>query len=158
MNEPAKTLRYGYRGYVNHQPFVGHCIPAGQQNTILSSYAGRNGLTFLLSIQELNFVGSYIMLNELLHQANELEGIIMTSLFQLPEDTDMRNSAVKSCLQAGCEIHFVFENLILRNVEEVSRMDTIRNVVNIIGHCPRLIPQELQPDFLPYASFTDTNA
>ena len=103
----------GYKGYCTHQPFNGNQIPIPGQNAVLRDYTRRQNLMFKLSNNEMNFPRCHLVLNSLLDQLPHLEGIVMTSVFMLPLDSEERWKIYDRVLEENCEMHCVFENLVV---------------------------------------------
>ena len=62
----TRIEQHGFRGYCVHQPFNGLRMPVPAQNILLRDYAGRHGLMFKLSVNELDFPNCDVQLFGLL--------------------------------------------------------------------------------------------
>jgi sporadic carbohydrate cluster protein (TIGR04323 family) len=155
MKSLEMKKREGYRGYITHKPFGGSLIPATGQNAIMQRYAARDGLMFMLSVQELNFPNCYVTLNDLLTELPDLEGVVMTSAFMLPPDFDLRSVVFKKFVEQDCELHFALENIVIRNTNDIDLVEEILAVAATIANCPQQIPAEFIGSSPGFNSFTD---
>ena len=74
------------RGYIFGKSFMGERVPQQVQNIIIRDFCIKNNLHYNLSLVEYVFDNSTLMLKEGLKELNKLNGIVMYSLFQLPEN------------------------------------------------------------------------
>jgi len=85
-------------------------------------------MEYLLSATEYVMAGSYFMLQSVLEELSEMEGIVCYSLFQLPYDNSKRREVYDAVLSANKQIHFSLESLAVTRVEEVDRVENIWKV------------------------------
>jgi sporadic carbohydrate cluster protein (TIGR04323 family) len=145
----------GFRGYCSHQPFGGFRIPVPVQNLMLRDFAERKGLTFLLSVNEMNFRDCYIALNTLLDELPALQGMIMASLSMLPADNDARHSVFERVLAAGATIHTVLEDLTITSADDVELAEQVFLLSTTLKKCPNTISPALLPELPGFRSFTN---
>ena len=74
---------------------MGERVPQHVQNIIIRDYCVKNNLRFLLSATEYAMDKCHNVLNRLVKNLSNIHGIVAYSLFQLPEDTDLRNNIYK---------------------------------------------------------------
>lgn len=122
------TRRSGYRGYVASRPILGSRVPQHIQNLVLRDYAGRTGITYLLSATEYTFPHSYLMLEHLLSELPEIEGAIAYSLFMMPWRRERRLAAYRRVLDAGASLHFAVERLVLAREADIADLENIFQV------------------------------
>ena len=108
MNE-----KKGYRGYCTHNSFGEYKIPVPAQNIIYRDYANKQNLELKLSVNELYFQDCFLQLESLLTELETLQGILMCSIYMLPENQKYRKIIYQKILNNNCELHFVLENLIM---------------------------------------------
>ena len=75
-----------YRGYCTHNNFGEYKIPVPAQNIIYRDYCHKNNFYFKLSTNELFFKNSDVSLQNLLHELEDLNGILMCSIYMLPSE------------------------------------------------------------------------
>ena len=117
--------RAGYRGYIASRPVRGQTWPQHVQNLVVRDYAQRNGLQYLLSATEYAMSGCYMNLQTVLDEIESIEGVICFSLFMLPQRPEPRRSIYERVLAAGAELHGALENLSVRSLEDVARLEDV---------------------------------
>lgn len=127
----------GYRGYIFSRPFLESRVPQHVQNLVIRDYCQRNGLNYLLSATEYAMPGSFLMLRGLLQHFQDLDGIVAYSLFQMPEASTDRLEIVGEVLRAGKSMHFAVENLALRDVHDLERLETLWKLQRVLPSCPQ---------------------
>jgi sporadic carbohydrate cluster protein (TIGR04323 family) len=89
-------------------------------------------MSYLLSAAEYAMPESYMMLQKILDDLANIEGIACYSLFQLPFDDKERRRIYKKVLTQNKEIHFALESLMITKEEEVYRVEEILKVGKIL--------------------------
>ncbi len=115
----------GYRGYIASRPVRGTSTPQHVQNLVIRDYAARNGLDFKLSATEYAMDGCYMMLEAVLDDLANLDGIILYSVFMLPRDPARRNAVYRCVLDSAKTLHGALENLQLGDDGDVRRLEDI---------------------------------
>ena len=115
----------GYRGYIASRPVRGASTPQHVQNLVIRDYAARNGLTFKLSATEYAMEGCYLMLEAVLDDLANLDGIVFYSVFMLPRDPGRRNAVYRCVLDSAKTLHGALENLQLGDDDDVQRLEDI---------------------------------
>ena len=121
----AEHTGFGYRGYIASRPVRGHSTPQHIQNLVIRDYAERNGLEFKLSATEYAMPSCDMILRAVLDELSTLEGLILFSMFQLPQNISQRISVYKSVLDSDCAMHAATESLALLSSEDISRWEDI---------------------------------
>ncbi len=115
----------GYRGYIASRPVRGTSTPQHVQNLVIRDYAARNGLDFKLSATEYTMDGCYLMLEAVLDDLANLDGIILYSVFMLPRDPARRNAVYRSVFDSAKTLHGALENLQLSDGDDVQWLEDI---------------------------------
>ena len=100
------------KGYIFSRPFFGERLPQHIQNLVLRDYCKKNNINFLLSGTEYTVEGSTYILEELVNNWKNYDGLIFYSLFQLPKDFKKRAKLYQKTLKAKKQLHFVLENIV----------------------------------------------
>src|SRR3546814_426349 len=111
MAEGGNRRRSGLQGYVTHQSFKGMRMPATVQNLVMRDYITRRGAEVRLSVGEYFFDNCFVQLYSMLRRLDEIEGIVMCSLFMLPADPAKRGWIYDRLLESGAALHSAFEGL-----------------------------------------------
>jgi sporadic carbohydrate cluster protein (TIGR04323 family) len=84
------TSRAGYRGYLFSRSILGHRVPQHIQNLVMRDYCQRHSLAYKLGAVEHAMDGSSLILEQILADLPNLEGIVLYSMFMLPPDAARR--------------------------------------------------------------------
>ena len=125
----------GARGYIFSRPFMGERVPQHVQNLVIRDYCKKKGIQYLLSATEYAMVGSHLILQQIMDELPQLEGIVFYSLFLLPEQKKERDRVCKVILGNKKTIFFAVEGLLMSNKIEHERIETIWQVQKILPQC-----------------------
>tara|TARA_B100000941_G_C28231879_1_gene411977 strand:+ start:106 stop:522 length:417 start_codon:yes stop_codon:yes gene_type:complete len=113
------------RGYNFSRSFMGERAPQHVQNIVIKDFCNKNNLNFLLSATEYSMKNSTYILNELINDLENLNGIVAYSIFQLPENETKRKNMLNKILKKKRKIFFACENLKVTNKNELEAVETI---------------------------------
>jgi sporadic carbohydrate cluster protein (TIGR04323 family) len=119
----------------------GFRTPQHVQNLVIRDYCQNRQMKFLLSGTEYAISSSFIMLNQLIDRLDKLEGLVLYSLFQLPEDSDTRRKIYARILDTGKTMHFAVEALSLVDRRDVGRIEDIWSVFSVMRDLPDIKEQ-----------------
>jgi sporadic carbohydrate cluster protein (TIGR04323 family) len=122
---------------------MGERVPQHVQNLVIRDYCKKKGIQYLLSATEYAMAGSHLILQQIMDELPQLEGIVFYSLFLLPEQKKERDRVCKVILENKKTIFFAVEGLLMSNKIEHERIETIWQV-------QKLLPQCLQKMTLPH--------
>ena len=111
------------RGYIFSRSFFGERVPQNVQNLVIRDYCNKLGYQYLLSSVEYTMKDSSLMLNSILKEIKNINGIIFYSYFQLPSSIKERNNLYKVMFSNNKSLHFALENIEIRNLEESLKID-----------------------------------
>tara|TARA_B100001057_G_C22247323_1_gene718075 strand:+ start:116 stop:535 length:420 start_codon:yes stop_codon:yes gene_type:complete len=132
-----------YRGYVFSRPFLGERVPQAVQNLVIRDYCKKKGFEYLLSSTEYAMPTCHLILEQSIETISEVDGIVMYSIFQLPENNAHRRDVCQRVTKAKKQIHFACENLSLSSKEDAEELETLWMIKKTISLCPSKI--ELLP-------------
>ena len=124
-----------FRGYIFSRPFMGERVPQHVQNLVIRDYCKKQGIQYLLSATEYALADSYLILQQVLDDLSQLDGIVFYSLFLLPEQKLERDRVTHIILDNNKIIHFAVEGLLMSNKTEQNRIETIWQVKNVLPNC-----------------------
>jgi len=113
------------KGYIFSRPFLGERVPQHIQNVVIRDYCTKNNIFFLMSATEYAIEKSYYILSELINNLENYDGIIFYSLFQLPVKKKERFQVYKNIIKKRKQLHFVVENLLIKNKEHIIEIEKI---------------------------------
>ena len=117
--------RNGHRGYIGARPLFGSRTPQHVQNLVIRDYCQQRGFRFLLSLTEYRMAGCYQMLEQAVDEAPSLDGIVLYSLFMLPEAAAARHSVYRRVLEAGATLHGAVEAFEIGCERDVARFEDL---------------------------------
>ena len=112
-------------GYIFSRSFFNERVPQHIQNLVLRNYCQVNKLQYLLSATEYAMKESSLMLNKLIKELKDIDGLIFYSLFQLPENDTERQKIYRIVINLKKEIHFVVEDMKLKNKKDIKDIEQI---------------------------------
>ena len=125
----------GVRGYIFSRPFMGERVPQHVQNLVIRDYCKKQGIQYLLSATEYAMAGSHLILQQIMDELPQLEGIVFYSLFLLPEQKLERDRVTHVILENNKTIHFAVEGLLISNKTEQERIETVWQIKKTLPHC-----------------------
>jgi sporadic carbohydrate cluster protein (TIGR04323 family) len=139
----AMPARSGYRGYVSSREFGGLRIPVPVQALVLRDYAQRKKLLYKLHVNENLFPHSYMVLEGLVRTLNGFEGVLVCSMFMLPERPERRARIYERILEQGVEMHLVLEDMVIARRADIAPVEEILQITETLRHCPASVPIEV---------------
>ena len=126
---------FGFRGYVTSRGFGGYVIPVPLQSLALRDYCFRNGMNYVLPVNENCFPNSYMVLEGLIKDLSSYEGLIMYSMRMLPLKVDRRREIFKKILDQKCSIHLVLEDFAVRSLGDMEKLEDLVLVDQFASSC-----------------------
>lgn len=109
----------GYRGYITSRVFQGFRAPQHIQNLVIRDYCQRKGLLYLLSVVEHIMPNCSMIMRQVIKDLPNLKGVVFYSVFQLPEDDDLRQWVYSEVLKSGRELRTAVEGIVIRTQRDV---------------------------------------
>ena len=125
------------RGYISSRKINGQLIPQKVQNLVIRDYCKNKNLLYLLSSVEYKMKNSFFMFQEILKELKLIDGIVAYSIFQLPNDENLRKKIISTILKRSKFIYFALENLELNKKSEISNLETIFKINQLLEHSPQ---------------------
>lgn len=129
------TDRRGLRGYIGSRPYFGSRAPQHVQNLVIRDYCARIHQPFLLSATEYAMPGCYMMLERVLQELTRIDGIVLYSLFMLPDDRERRRKVWDVVLAEGAVIHAAVEGYEIRSTDDIQHVEDIWRIHQTMPHC-----------------------
>ncbi|MFT6069471.1 MAG: sporadic carbohydrate cluster protein (TIGR04323 family) [Bacteriovoracaceae bacterium] len=112
------------QGYIFSRDFSGSFVPQRVQNLVIKNYVTMRGDEFLLSATEYGLKNCYMMLSALSKEMT-CEGVVLYSVFLLPEDSELRENYLKLFISRGKSVHFALEGIVVDKLEELEGIHNI---------------------------------
>jgi len=124
------------RGYIFSRPFMGERVPQHVQNLVIRDYCQKHGLQYLLSAVEYAMLESHLILEQVLDELTKsIDGIVLYSIFQLPENQNNRKQIYNRILESKGILHLAVEGLQMENEKQKDRLEEIWLVQQTLPHC-----------------------
>lgn len=136
MSARFKSDRHGYRGHIASRPIAGSRIPQHVQNLVVRDYAARKGLAYLLSATEFSMPDCHLVLDGVMNEIDAYEGVIVYSLFMLPQDRDARHVIYDRLLSAGAVMYAAVEDYRIASAGDVERVEEIWRISEVLHEAP----------------------
>jgi len=132
--------RLGFRGYVTSRPFGQYNIPVPLQSLALRDYCARTNVTYVLPVNENNFPSSYMVLEGMIQNLADYEGIVLYSMQMLPQRSERRRAIFKRILEQGCAVHIVLEGIIIKTAVDVDKLEELIQLNQLATRSPKTVP------------------
>src|SRR5262245_15428877 len=96
--------REGYSGFVSSREFGCLRIAVPVQALVLLDWCQRNGKIYKLHLNENSFPHSYMVLEGMVRNLDGLEGMLMVSMFMLPQRPERRRAIYDRVLEQGVDL------------------------------------------------------
>jgi sporadic carbohydrate cluster protein (TIGR04323 family) len=123
----------GTKAYTTPRTFGGFQIPITMQSTSLRNYCEKNGHNFHLHVVENQIPNTFLVLESLVENAGEYDGIAMCSVSMLPAEPAQRRSVVTRIIEKGCKLHFTFEQLVVSSMDDLQNLDDLISLIELSG-------------------------
>ena len=115
---------------------MGERAPQHVQNIVIRDYCQRNGFKYALSAAEYAMEGSCHILEQLVEQLDQYNGIVAYSLFQLPEEKKMRLGILNHVLESSKTMHFAVEGMVVSKSADLENVNTLWQIKKFEHKCP----------------------
>jgi sporadic carbohydrate cluster protein (TIGR04323 family) len=132
--------RQGLRGYTTARRFGPYIIPIPVQSLALRDYCARKKFVYVLPGNENSFPHSYLVLEGMLRDLSAYEGIVMCSMFMLPERAQRRRAMLQRVLDQGCTVHLVIEDFVVTSTADIDRLEQTLVIDRLAAQGPKNIP------------------
>lgn len=129
--------RNGLRGYVTARGFGPYVIPVPVQSLALRDYCVRKKLLYVLPANENCFPHSYLVLEGMVADLSGYEGIVMCSMFMLPERAERRRRLCQQVFEQSCALHLVVEDMVITEPQDVDKLDELLVIDRLAASAPR---------------------
>lgn len=129
----------GVRGYVTARGFGPYLIPVPIQSLALRDYCARKKLAYVLPANENCFPHSYLILEGMVTDLSQYEGIVMCSMHMLPRRPERRMRICRRVLDQGCSMHFVIEDFVIASPADLAKLNELLVIDQLAGQGLRSI-------------------
>jgi sporadic carbohydrate cluster protein (TIGR04323 family) len=136
------AAREGLRGYVTARGFGPYVIPVPLQSLALRDYCTRKKKTYVLPVNENCFPHSYMVLEGMIEDLSLHEGIVMCSMFMLPQRPERRHGIFQRIFAQGATAHLVIEDMVVASPADVDRLEEMLVIDRLASQAPKNIRLE----------------
>ena len=111
---------------------MGERVPQHIQNIVIRNYCQNSNYEYLLSATEYAMPDCHMVLKQTILESENFDGIVLYSLFQLPENTTKRFLMVKELLDKKKQLHCAVENIQIDNINDFNNIDQIWQIKKTI--------------------------
>ncbi|MDA9956147.1 hypothetical protein N9D06_01790 [Candidatus Pelagibacter sp.] len=111
-----------YQGYVQLTEFNSIYLPPSVQNLIIKNFCDQNRAIFKLSVHEPNIKNCYMELFYILRKIKKIDGLVMTSIYMLPQDKKNFSLFLKLYKKRKLTLMFIFENKKINSSSELLKL------------------------------------
>lgn len=123
------------RGYIFSRNFFGERIPQNIQSLTIRDYCKKKNYNFLLHAVEYSMKDSHLILNSLLNELDDIDGIAAYSLFQMPYIDEDRINIFEKVISKQKSIHFALESLNIKSSEDIKLIEEIWKIKKALPYC-----------------------
>ena len=123
------------RGYIFSRPFMGEQVPQHIQNIVIREFCKKEQLNLLLSATEYSMQNSNFILEQIIDDLRNVDGIVAYSIFQLPFNDLKRNEIISKILRLKKTIYFANEGFKISNKHEAEHIKTIWLLKKTLDNC-----------------------
>jgi len=123
------------RGYIFSRSFMGERVPQHIQNIVISDYCKKNNLHLLLSATEYCMDKSTSILKSIFDEVSKVSGIVIYSVFQLPENDIERTSFIRKAIKKKKIIYFACEREKISNDNHLEKINNIWMIKKELKNC-----------------------
>ena len=120
------------KGYIFSRSFMGERVPQHIQNIVIRNYCQNSNYEYLLSATEYAMADCHMVLKQTILESQNFDGIVLYSLFQLPETNADRLIVVKALLDKKKQLHCAVENIQINNINDFNEIELIWQIKKTI--------------------------
>ena len=127
------------KGYISSREINGAVIPQRVQNLVIREYCKNKNYIYHLSSVEHKMKNTFHVLDEVINNLSNVNGVVMYSIFQLPYDEKKRDIVMKKLFKKSKFLTFALENITIKNFKELAKLNSIIKLNFLLKHCEKNI-------------------
>tara|TARA_Y100000590_G_scaffold466667_1_gene642838 strand:- start:3679 stop:4089 length:411 start_codon:yes stop_codon:yes gene_type:complete len=125
------------RGYNFSREFMGERVPQHIQNIVIRQHCKNMKLHYLLSSTEYSMKNSSLIFDQIIEEIRNLHGVVVYSIFQLPENNFKRNKIYSKFIKNRKTLYFANEGFKISNHKDAYRVEMIWLIKKNLINCPK---------------------
>jgi sporadic carbohydrate cluster protein (TIGR04323 family) len=81
------------------------------------------------------------VLEGMINELDRYEGLLATSMFMMPERAKRRRKIYEAILKKGASLHFVLEDVVVRNSSDIEPVEEILSIHNLLPTVPQSVSE-----------------
>ena len=127
------VMKDNFISYITTRKIGHYLIPPPLQIMLIRKYCQSNNILFSLPVEELIFENCFIELQGIIINNSKIDGIIMPSIFLLPNNSKKRKYYFEKFKERKIQLHFILESIIIDwKKNSISEVETIILLNNLI--------------------------
>ena len=122
---------------------MGERVPQNTQNLVIRDYCEKNNLFYNLSASEYSMPNCHKILDQIIEELKNLDGIVAYSVFQLPIDNKKRYAVLNQIIKKNKKFYFAIENMKLTNQDDLEVIENIWLLKNIYQYLKKDVQQKM---------------
>ena len=118
---------------------MGERVPQNIQNLVIREKKKKNNLLYNLSASEYSMSNSHKILDQIIEELKNLDGIVAYSIFQLPNNNKKRYTVLNHVKKKKKIFFFALENIILINQEDLEKIENMWLIKKTLPDCLKTI-------------------
>ena len=118
---------------------MGERVPQNIQNLVIRDFCEKNNLLYNLSASEYSMSNSHKILDQIIEELKNLDGIVAYSIFQLPNNNKKRYTVLNHVIKKKKIFFFALENIILINQEDLEKIENMWLIKKTLPDCLKTI-------------------
>jgi len=118
---------------------MGDRVSQNIQNLVIRDFCEKNNLFYNLSASEYSMFNSHKILDQIIEELKNLDGIVAYSVFQLPMDNKKRYTVLNKIIKKNKKFYFALENMKLVNQKDLETIENIWLLKKTLPDCLKKI-------------------
>ena len=127
------------KGYIFSRPFMNERAPQHVQNIVIRNFCEKNNFLYQLSATEYTMQNSYAVLRSLINKKEDYSGIIAYSIYQLPDELNLRIKLLKQILKNKKFFVSAVEGIYIKSSLDICELNKCWNIAKLLESCPKKI-------------------
>lgn len=119
------------RGYITSRNFRARA-PQHVQNIVIRDYCEQQNYKYLLSVVEHIMPSCTMILEQAVSSLERYDGIVLYSMWQLPESLNKREYIFRQVLSKKKELHFALERVAMSSVDDIESLECMIQAAKVL--------------------------
>jgi sporadic carbohydrate cluster protein (TIGR04323 family) len=98
-------------------------VPQHIQQMVMRDFCAKRSMHYLLAAVEYRMPGCTMVLDAVLKDCAQLDGIVMYSIYQMPTSREKRMALYATLFENACTLHAAAENISINNWQDAMKLE-----------------------------------